>query len=211
MRALSAYITTLILTSSSFALAAPAVEVEEGGIADIAPAHDASTGGLPQFNPESFASQTFWLAITFLILYVFFSKKTLPEISSVIENRRNHIQSDLETAEKLTAEAEEVQQAYEDSLKSAREEATRIIQGTEQSMKDDAAREAETFRKHAEQEIKTAEMRIENAKQEAMDDMNNVAAEAASMAVAKIIEQDLDATQAKTVIENLHQNKARAA
>ena len=34
--------------------------------------------GLPQFNPEFFSSQLFWLAVTFFGLYMFLSKVALP-------------------------------------------------------------------------------------------------------------------------------------
>ena len=36
--------------------------------------------GLPQFDPSSFPSQMFWLAVTFAILYLFFSNKTAADI-----------------------------------------------------------------------------------------------------------------------------------
>lgn len=52
--------------------------------------HHASAG-LPQMDTAWFPSQIFWLAITFGFLYVVFSKKVLPGISSTLESRRNQI------------------------------------------------------------------------------------------------------------------------
>ena len=37
--------------------------------------------GLPQMNPEHFASQIFWLAITFGLLFLLLSRVTLPKIA----------------------------------------------------------------------------------------------------------------------------------
>lgn len=180
---------------------------EAAGHAAEAAGHGA---GLPQFDITTFPSQIFWLAVTFVVLYVFFSRKTLPDISAVIDNRRNHIQSDLGMAEKLTAEAESVQTAYETGLQGARDKATQTITDTENSMKQKAASEYESFRKRSETEIKAAESRIETAKIKAMDDMNTIAAEVAAEAVEKIIGIGTDTSKVKAIVESLS-GKARAA
>jgi F-type H+-transporting ATPase subunit b len=170
----------------------------------------ASSGGLPQFDPTWFPSQIFWLAVAFFVLYLFFSKKTLPEISSVIENRRNHIRSDLDMAEKLTEDAEKVQAAYENGLQSARDTASQAVQDVETLMKTKGASEYEAFRKRSESEIVAAENRIAVAKSAAMDDMNTIAAEVAAVAVKKIIGTNTDVQKAKSIVESLT-GKAKAA
>lgn len=167
-------------------------------------------GGLPQFDPTWFASQIFWLLVFFAFLYAFFSRKTLPEISSVIENRKNQIRADLESAEKLTAQAENIQTAYENGLQKARESANGAIADVESAMATKSAQETETFRKRAEAEMKAAEDRIAAAKDKAMQDMSVIAAEVASEAVKKIIGVGADINQAKAIIQSLS-DKAKAA
>lgn len=203
------------LAASFFALMAfiPLAFAEPADSADAgAHGHDAaaSSGGLPQFDPTWFPSQLFWLAVTFFVLYLFFSKKTLPEISSVIENRRNHIRSDLDMAEKLTADAEAVQAAYENGLQSARDQAHQAVTDVETTMKAKGAAEYEAFRKRSEAAIDAAEKRIEGAKADAMDDMNTIAAEVAAEAVKKIIGTNMDVQKAKSIVESLT-GKAKAA
>ena len=171
----------------------------------------ASSGGLPQFDPTWFASQIFWLAITFGVLYFIFATKTLPEISGVIENRKNHIQADLEMAEKLTTEADGVYDAYQTGLSAAQEKAGRAIQHVEESMKVKSAQALESFRARSETEIKATEARISSAKVAAMDDMNGIAAQAAAQAVEKIIGVRADVHQAKAIVESLNGKKAKAA
>ena len=167
-------------------------------------------GGLPQFEPTWFASQIFWLAIAFAILYIFFAKKTLPDISSVIENRKNHIQSDLETAEKLATKADQVQDAYQADLVKAQDKAAKAISKVENDMKAEAEKAAEAFRLRSEKEMKKAEDNIAKAQNAAMADMNSIAAEAASEAVAKIIGGKADKDKAMSIIEGLS-GKAKAA
>jgi F-type H+-transporting ATPase subunit b len=171
----------------------------------------AASGGLPQFDPTWFPSQIFWLAVSFFVLYLFFSKKTLPEISSVIENRRDHIRSDLDMAEKLTEEAENVQAAYENGLQSARDSAAKAVQDVDTAMKQKGAEQYEAFRERSEAEILAAESRINAAKDAAMDEMNTIAAEVASVAVKKIIGVDMDVKKAKSIVESLTDKKAEAA
>ncbi len=197
-----------LLAFIPLAFAAPAAEGADAGTHG----HDAaaSTGGLPQFDPTWFPSQIFWLAVAFFVLYLFFSKKTLPEISSVIENRRNHIRSDLDMAEKLTADAEAVQAAYENGLQSARDQAHQAVENVETAMKEKGAAEYEAFRKRSEDEILAAEKRIDAAKHAAMDQMNTIAAQVAAEAVKKIIGANMDVQKAKSIVESLS-GKAKAA
>lgn len=166
-------------------------------------------GGLPQFEPDWFASQVFWLIVAFALLYVIFAKKTLPEISGVIENRKNHIQSNLDSAEKLTAEADAVHDAYVANMDKSQAKAAEEIQKAESKMKDKAAKAMEDFRKRSETELDAAENRIMAAKNAAMDDMNAIATDAANVAVEKIIGSS-DATKVKAIVEGMN-GKAKAA
>lgn len=170
-------------------------------------------GGLPQFEPDWFASQIFWLAIAFAVLYIFFANKTLPDISAVIDNRKNHIQSDLETAEKLASEADQVQESYHVSLAKAQDKASSELKKVESDMNKAAEEAAEEYRSRSEKELKKAESKILKAQDAAMDDMNSIAAEAASAAVAKIIGGKADIKKAKAIVEGLNKttSKAKAA
>lgn len=205
---IGAYFT--LVTSAAMA----AEEIMQGGIAHeleegIEGAEHAAKGGLPQFDPEWFVSQLFWLAIAFGVLYFIFAKKTLPDISGVIENRKNHIESDLETAEKLTAEADAVHDAYHTGLTKAQGDAAKAITDVENNMKVKAAAAQESFRARSEAEVKAAEARVIAAKNAAMNDMNAIAADAASKAVEKIIGKT-DSSKVKAIVESMN-GKAKAA
>ena len=205
MNKLSASLFAFTCVISSSAIAAGAHDKAAG-------AEHASSGGLPQFDPTWFASQVFWLAVSFAVLYFFFAKKTLPDISSVIENRKNHIQADIESAEKLTAEADSVQESYQKGLEKSQNQAAKVIQDTESKMKEKAARSFDEFRERSESRMKEAEERIAESTETAMDEMNQMAAEVASIAVEKIIGQPTDARSVKILIDNMDgKKKAKAA
>ncbi len=173
--------------------------------------HEGGGGGLPQFNPQSFASQVFWLAIAFVTLYVFFSRKTLPDISRVIENRKSHIESDLQTARQLTAEAEKVEALYQEGLNKAREESSRILKDAEDAMKAKTAQQLAALREKSEQQTQQLERRLTDARASAMSQMNTIAAEIASEAAHRIVGISPDREKASAIVRALSDNKAEAA
>lgn len=167
-------------------------------------AHEAeASSGLPQFDPSSFASQIFWLLIAFCVLYTVFSRRTLPDLSSIIENRKNHIQSDLEQAENLTSQAEIVQATYEKGLNGAREQATNMINAMHDDMQTKKNDQTEAFRVRSENDVRAAEERLNTAKDKAMSEISDIVAEVAAQAVEKIIGVPTDASEARNVVSRL--------
>lgn len=170
--------------------------------------HAGGGGGLPQFDPTWFPTQIFWLAITFIIMYVFFSGRILPDISGILENRRVHVESDLETADRLRKESDSVQAAYEGNLDHARNESKRLVNDVHTSMKTKAETQINNLRDKAEHEMQALEVRIQAAKDQAMEQMTTIAAEVASEAAAKIIGTPADLAQAKTVVQSISRREA---
>jgi F-type H+-transporting ATPase subunit b len=173
-------------------------------------AEQSGGGGLPQFDPTWFASQAFWLLVFFAFLYVFFARKTLPEIGGVIGDRQAKIKSDLDQAEQLSKSAESIRQTYETGLDQARAKAAKAVAEVETSMSKKLASQSEQFRVRAEKQTRDAEAIISAAKQKALGDMSGIAAEVASEAVKKIIGVGTDVNQAKAIVQSLS-DKAKAA
>ena len=170
--------------------------------------HEAGTPGLPQLDVSTYPSQLFWLALCFGFLYLVFSKKTLPDISGVLENRKNHIASDLDTADKLRQDAENAQAAYEDSLNEARTASSKAVAAAHEKKTAFDAKKTAAFNEKEEGEIKALESRLQKAKQDAMDDMNTIAAEVAREAAEKIVGISTDLKQAQTVVKALNGREA---
>ena len=57
----------------------------------------------PPFQKETFPSQLFWLAITFVALYVVMARIALPQIGAIFQARRERISGDLAEAERTIA------------------------------------------------------------------------------------------------------------
>ena len=167
----------------------------DAGHAAHGDAHHGS-GGLPQLDPSTFETQLFWLFVVFTALYFFYSRKSLPEISDVVENRRERIQNDLDTAQKLKSEADEVHTSYEESLAKARNKASELFRNAEDSIKQQTVEQMEDFQKRAQGDLEKNEKKIAEAKENALKEIDKIAGEIAVEAVDKIIGADLKATKA---------------
>lgn len=202
---------------AAVALAEPALAeaaghgAEAAGHAADAAAHGAEahgSGGLPQLNPASYASQVFWLAITFGLLFWLMSKVALPRVAEVLEARQEKITNDLEKATALKTEAEGVMQAYDKALADARASAQKLMADAV------AATDAESARRNAElaadlsQRTRTAEERILAAKQTALDNVRGVAAEAAQAAVERLVGVSPAAEDAGAAVDSVMRGAA---
>ena len=173
-------------------------------------AHHAS-GGLPQLDPSTFATQIFWLIVIFTGIYIFYSKKSLPEISRVVEDRKERIQNDLDSAEKIREEVASVQAAYEEKLQGARSKASELYKGAEESIKKNAEEAQRKFQDRASSDIQVMERRLEDALEEAMEDMNSLAADIAIEAAEKIIGVRATEKDVKDVVKTLNKGISKKA
>ena len=83
--------------------------------------------GMPQFNAKSFSSQIFWLALTFASLYIIINYLILPRIRENIRLRKNKIANDLERAENIKLEVENMISQSNVKLEEARNRVKKII------------------------------------------------------------------------------------
>ncbi|HEY8191386.1 MAG TPA: hypothetical protein VIG74_03090 [Alphaproteobacteria bacterium] len=173
-------------------------------------AHDAAheSAGLPQLDVATYPGQIFWLAVTFAILYFYFSRKALPEISGVIENRHEHVQSNLQTAERLRKEADEAQAHYEALLDHARSESSKLMGDAAGNVKAKGDKTFLAMREKGVQDMAALEQRLAQEKTKAMAEMDMIAAEIASQAAEKIVGMKADLKQAQTVVQSLNRREA---
>jgi F-type H+-transporting ATPase subunit b len=164
--------------------------------------------GLPQFDLTSFPSQLFWLAVMFVIMYTFFSKKTLPDIAKVLQKRQAHIEHDIATAQRMRESAEEAKGRYDRAVAEAQNKSTALYLKAEEEVKAKMAAGLEEFKSRATLQIKDTEDSIEKAKKEAMESIQSIAAEIAAVAAEKIVGISTDINQAKDVVRNINKKAA---
>jgi F-type H+-transporting ATPase subunit b len=148
---------------------------------------DAGQAKFAPLDPSTFVPQLFWLTLTFGLLYVLLKRFALPRVRGVIEERRQRIERDLETAEKLKAETERALAGYEQALAEARGRANALTKEMHGKLaaeidKERARLDAEIGRKLAD-----AEARIAQSKARAMEGVGEIAGDTAGAIVAKLL------------------------
>lgn len=157
--------------------AAEAVAHEEAG---------AHPPGLPQLATETFAGQLFWLALTFIALFLLLTYVVIPRIRGVLEARQSKVAGDLAAAAMAKAEADAALKAYEKAVADARAHGRTLADETRNKVK------AETEARRAEAETKlnadiaSAEATIAATKADALSNVRTVAAETAADIVTRL-------------------------
>ena len=133
--------------------------------------------GLPQLDASMYAPQLVWLAISFALLYVLMSRLVLPRISQVLDERTLRIDTDLEKAGKLKAQADEVKETYEKAVATARANAQDVLRQTADRLAAEAAERHAALAARLGADVKAAESRILDAKNKAIADIRGAAVE----------------------------------
>jgi F-type H+-transporting ATPase subunit b len=163
---------------------------------------------MPQLDTSTFATQIFWLAVTFTILYLLMAKLAMPKIEKTVEGRRRRIEGDLERAAQMKAEAETVIAAYEKALADARHQAQLTMKETAERL---GAEATERQRKAAlviAERTSEAERRIGAAKTAAMGSLREVATEVARAAVGRLIGSEIDGARAGAAVDAVLKERA---
>jgi F-type H+-transporting ATPase subunit b len=142
--------------------------------------------GFPPFDAQTFASQLFWLVLTFAALYFLMSRVALPRIGAILEDRRRRIDDDLAQAQRLKGESDAAIAAHEKALVEARTRA----QGLAAETRERAAAAAAARRKEVDAglnaRIAEAEKTIAGTRSAAMANVRGIAAEAAAAIVERL-------------------------
>lgn len=130
---------------------------------------------MPQFDPSSFASQIFWLVISFTLMYVLVGRFAFPKIQRVIEARAERIGRDLAEAEQLRAQTDATLKAYEAALKEAHAKAVAATaEAVADAAKSAAAKGAEADAKIAAR-VDAAVATIDAAREAALGNLRSIA------------------------------------
>ncbi|MFQ5347890.1 MAG: ATP F0F1 synthase subunit B [Rhodothalassiaceae bacterium] len=142
---------------------------------------------MPQFDPNVIEPQLVWLAISFGLFYFLMARLALPRISGMLQERVERVADDLDQAEALKRESDEVREAREAALAEARAAAARTVaEATARARADAEARLAALDAKLA-QETAAATARIAEEQAAARREIDRVAAEGCREIVKKLV------------------------
>jgi len=158
---------------------------------------------MPQISQlaETFASQIFWLLVTFGFVFFVVGKIMLPKVLSTVDQRDKSVADDLAAAEAARTAADQAEENWRTEENAARESAQKRIaearaQGVATAEKRLAAAHAETDAR-----IAAAEAQIAEASVAAGAEIEAVAAEAARDIVARFSGAKVTAAEAKKAVK----------
>lgn len=129
----------------------------------------------PPFEISTFPSQIFWLAISFVILYVVLSRVILPKLGAIIEQRKGKITNDLDEAARMKAEADQSLVEMDKQLAVARADARAKAEKTRAEIDAKIAEASAAKAVELDAKLSEAEARIETMKTSAMEKVSDIA------------------------------------
>ena len=163
--------------------------------------------GMPQLNPEFWASQIFWLILIFCSLYIIMWKIFLPKITDSIENRKSRIISDLNETQKLKENAEKKLREYNKIIEDTKKEAKKIIEHNKKKLENDIKSKKQKFNEEIEKELMSVEKEIKNLKKSSISNINKIAVEVSSEVVKQLIGTSVNLSNVSAIVEDISKKK----
>ena len=160
---------------------------------------------MPQLNPEFFASQLFWLAITFVFLFIFLWRISLPRINSVQTKRENKIKEDIKKAKQLQAEAEDIQEQINKQLNQAKSDSAELIKSAFIKLQDESSKKLEELDKNLSTKIDATYEEIEKNKSESMSQIYEQINDITKLMISKISNVKVNEGEIKIAVEKIRQ------
>ncbi len=147
---------------------------------------------MPQFDPAVWPTQLFWLAVSFVVLYLLMARVALPRISTILEEREFRINDSLRRAESLKQDAEAAVANYEKLMADARAKAQEQVHSVRERAAQDAAERHAELNDRLSAEVAAAETRIAAARDQAIGELRGLAVDVAGAAVERLVGETLD-------------------
>ena len=159
--------------------------------------------GMPQLNPEFWASQIFWLILIFSTLYIVIWKIFLPKITDIIENRKSRIISDLNETQKLKENAEKKLREYNKIIEDTKKEAKKIIEDNKKKLENDIKNKKQKFNEEIEKELMSAEKEIKSLKKLSISSINKIASEVSFEVIKQLIGTSVNMSNVSAIVEDI--------
>lgn len=157
---------------------------------------------MPQLSQLAlvYQSQWFWLLLVLGAIYFFVGRGIVPKVEATVDQRDAQISADLAEAERLRAEADATEEAWRARINAAHAEA----QALAHDAKDRSLRDTEKRVSAADQKLaakaEEAAKALDEARQNALAEIEALAAEAARDIVAKLTGAKVDDKAARKAV-----------
>ena len=152
---------------------------------------------------------TFWVAVSFFIfigILIYF--KVPLKIKNSLENNILEIKKQIEEAEKLNSEARNILGEQEDKLINSKKEIKKMIDEANDNVEKEILKTNKEFHQLMELRKKSAELRINQMKQQAIKDVKNASVSIAINSVEKLLKNSMDKSKLdKVFLKSIEETK----
>jgi len=129
---------------------------------------------MPQLDFSTFLPQIFWLFISLSFLYIVLSRYALPRVSDVIEERKDIIAQDIDSAKEYSEESEKAIEELNLNLSEAKTSSQNLINKSIQDIKEDSEIKKSSLIKEINNQISEAEGEIKEKKETALAEISSI-------------------------------------
>ena len=162
----------------------------------------AAESGMPQLDPEYWLSQSFWLVIIFITLYVLIAKFFIPKIKLSIGDRERKIKDDLDEANKLKKISEDKIEEYEKLILENKKKLIKISNDAKTKLDLDIQKKRKAIESQIQNELDKAQIEIDNLKKGSLTSIEHVAEEIASKVVEDLTNEKLNQSSVKAIVSS---------
>ncbi|GLR47020.1 ATPase [Sphingomonas astaxanthinifaciens] len=158
---------------------------------------------MPQFDQiaEIYASQLFWLAIFFGLIFVIVGLGMVPKIQGTVDQRNDRIAADLATAASARETADKLEADYRAALDKSRAEAARVAAEAKAAAAQATEARVKAADGEAQGRLEAALQRIAEARSSAQAEIEQVAADAAAAMVSRVAGLTVDEGTARAAVQ----------
>ncbi len=167
----------------------------------------AAEAGMPQLDSKYWLSQSFWLILIFVILYLSISKFFIPKIKDNLDDREKKIKENLDKAKEFSELADKKNLDYENEISKAKKEVIKIITESKKQLDKSISQKKEGFEKELEKEIKKAENEIANLKKNSSESVKILAEEISEKIIENLTGEKLNNSSIKASVNEISKNK----
>ena len=129
---------------------------------------------MPQLDFSTFLPQIFWLFISLSFLYIVLSRYALPRVSDVIEERKDIIAQDIDSAKKFSSETDLAIEELNMKLSEAKINSQSLMNNSLQEIKESNEEKKAILLKEINDDIVDAEAKIQEKKEESLSEISSV-------------------------------------
>ena len=141
--------------------------------------------------------------LNFLVLLAILAKFAYKPLLKAMDDRRNRIINDLDSAEQTRLDAEALKEQYAEQLAGARQEATEIVNKANQIAQNLHDELVEQARVEQEALMANAKERIEQDKQQALLDIRSEVIKLSTLIAGKIVNQKLNSANDQKLVTDI--------